>query len=1665
MTKYHKRHRFIATFFLLIIFPTIFPVDLFASTNGPVAPESTSFEPVDATDMVNLATGDLSYVMPLLDVPSPEGGYPLTLSYHAGIASDQDASWVGLGWSLNPGAINRAVSGYPDDWKQENVSSIVFDPGGEISQHNFSVGVGLGSGKYTVGLYGSYSENKAFGGQNSYNFDGGVNASGYGLDVSTGSDGSSISATADIKMNSTGRSSSTNSNNSTGINLVNYTGSHRSTQSSSYSVRQVGDRVGVDINVFLFQINYSFSKLRYHYFDTNKDIGVGTLYSNNLDSAKNSTILSKVGFDTYTANYDQSDESLIGNNIILPTYDFYSVSGQGITGDISPKILEYGTLTPKTETFKVDGIDFKNLYYNRNPLNKNLNSNDLHFYFNNTYESYINIDSDKWDGTPATILEGFTNVDSPTSSLNSTVNIDGNNFNGYNSENKRKRGSSYIETYTNQQIISNPNLIYNLKNFNRTTTSIPKDGIGAFKITTPDGKTYHYTLPVYQKEKFSRSSKYDEDISNKFYEEFQVAPYATHWLLTAITGSDFVDDGDGTINDKDLGYWVTFEYGKWSDGYTWRTPRGSDYKITPTSKLYEWGIKEIYYLDAIKTRTHTALFVKNERSDAISIPESTDKEYTKNGKANKLGFYDLEKRLYYLNVLGSFPTMKMAVNHEAIYTLKTNYKKEQHTLLKLDKIIVVKNKDIPLNFRNSNPSEQLSKVTATINMSESGKVGYSDGTIDEEINNSPIYNSRWSGEFYSNVLDNKDIDYYFPNVQNYSTKTIDFSYDYSLAKGTPNGVNSTFGRLTLNKLTYKGKNGIQVLPPYVFQYENPNQQYNVNNSDDWGFNKSDATAWNLNRITHPTGANISIKYEEDDYYTEAVKYENRFKNDLKFTFSKNSDKLRFVVENLDPNNSYQINFPLFFTVNQKAKVNIWAGILHEYRDFSCYERKGSVDIEDKEVDVVAVSDTSVTFETDLEGNTTNSDGGLDLLFNTQYSYEMARLHTKKRNEFPDLSGGCSDRTAYTFLYSIYSNKVNTDQNGGGLRVKQITVNANEKNYNTNYYYNQDGYSQSKGDLNYKSSGITSYAPSNYEKNIKYMAELPPPSVMYNTVKVETDQDITKYYFKTVSPEVVTSKEYSLGEILKIKKIQNEDDIPLNITTFSNPKLTKYKYDITNNFAMMGALIKQERYNKSNQLLKKLENNYIPTSKIKQGLVKETFNSYKNSYTENKDIGKYEGFFHLNISSKTTYPTMIQSSKLFENGQSSMTTYNKFDFLTGQVLETTTTSSDGQSHKTKVIPAYVKYPEMGSKADNYNNKNMLSQTAANYSYIWDKNSNKWKETGVGLTTWNNLWNYKDIEGNLTSVNASAPASQKIWRKYKTYVWNGTKDENGMFTNYNSTTNSGDDNFNWTIGIGFQPAQWKQVSQVSLYDHFSAPVEQMDVNGNYNSIKMGDNDSKIMSTGNAAYSEMFYCGAENIIGTESTSSVGSNWLEPEIKMVNAKRNTSYFHTGKYSVEATSSSSFGVFIRRSAINGVPIGPASKYKVSVWVKKATAEKARLNINGTIEAFKESYTAGNWVLKTSTIDLPLVLNSVFATSADGTTVYFDDLMIRPLSSSIKGYVYNEYDELTHIIGNNGLAMRFEYDAAGKLIKTYSEIIDDASNGIIGGFKLSKSNTYNHKFL
>ena len=67
--------------------------------------------------MVDMFSGDFVYNVPLMDVE----GYPINIAYHGGVNMESESSWVGLGWVLNPGAINRSVRGLPDDFDGDSV--------------------------------------------------------------------------------------------------------------------------------------------------------------------------------------------------------------------------------------------------------------------------------------------------------------------------------------------------------------------------------------------------------------------------------------------------------------------------------------------------------------------------------------------------------------------------------------------------------------------------------------------------------------------------------------------------------------------------------------------------------------------------------------------------------------------------------------------------------------------------------------------------------------------------------------------------------------------------------------------------------------------------------------------------------------------------------------------------------------------------------------------------------------------------------------------------------------------------------------------------------------------------------------------------------------------------------------------------------------------------------------------------------------------------------------------------------------------------------------------------------------------------------------------------------------------------------------------------------
>ncbi|KIA95041.1 hypothetical protein OA93_19025 [Flavobacterium sp. KMS] len=103
---------------MMILLETFQPMQMYALTGGPSQPEFESFTPIGTSDMVDLASGDFNYNIPIMDV----GGYPLNLAYNSGVTMDQEASWVGLGWDLNVGQISRQLRGLPDDFNGDEMT-------------------------------------------------------------------------------------------------------------------------------------------------------------------------------------------------------------------------------------------------------------------------------------------------------------------------------------------------------------------------------------------------------------------------------------------------------------------------------------------------------------------------------------------------------------------------------------------------------------------------------------------------------------------------------------------------------------------------------------------------------------------------------------------------------------------------------------------------------------------------------------------------------------------------------------------------------------------------------------------------------------------------------------------------------------------------------------------------------------------------------------------------------------------------------------------------------------------------------------------------------------------------------------------------------------------------------------------------------------------------------------------------------------------------------------------------------------------------------------------------------------------------------------------------------------------------------------------------------
>ncbi len=170
-----RKRKILALFLTFLMCFQLLPISMvWALTSGPSQPELQQFQPAGVTDMVDLFSGDFNYNIPLFELPGPNGGYPFSLGYKSSVGMDEEASWVGLGFTLNPGAINRQMRGLPDEFKGDPVyTKTAIEP-------SVTVGLGAGAG---VEIFGGDNFSLGVGFSVSQN-----NYSGfsYGIDASAG---------------------------------------------------------------------------------------------------------------------------------------------------------------------------------------------------------------------------------------------------------------------------------------------------------------------------------------------------------------------------------------------------------------------------------------------------------------------------------------------------------------------------------------------------------------------------------------------------------------------------------------------------------------------------------------------------------------------------------------------------------------------------------------------------------------------------------------------------------------------------------------------------------------------------------------------------------------------------------------------------------------------------------------------------------------------------------------------------------------------------------------------------------------------------------------------------------------------------------------------------------------------------------------------------------------------------------------------------------------------------------------------------------------------------------------------------------------------------------------------------------------------------------------
>lgn len=952
----------IVSFFLAlnILAEIISPNVAMALTNGPSQPEFDSFQPVNTTEMVDLFTGDFKYNIPLMDV----GGYPLNICYNSGVGMDQEASWVGLGWNLNVGAITRNMRGLPDDFngqdqvtkefnmKDNNTFGVHVKLGVELfgwgkKDDGNSIGVTVGLGvKYnnysgiSVEQSAGTSLSAGNGSKGSMNCGMGISSSAdegltmnqsvsfsvklEGADKGEGTTPSTTKIGAGAAMGFNSRSGLKDFSLNTSVTKTqggtskivktpaqyNDDGSLRqaATYRASSNTNSIGSSGTVNFggSTYIPSINFPMvtnaistsMKLGVSVFGLDGTLDIGGYYSNQKLSTHNKTLPaygymnSQLGQNDENALMDfnrEKDGPFMPNMEFLPltnySYDVFSVAGQGVGGAFRPfrsdvghvfdnqanntsdsyslggefgaaetvhagidiSVVDVNTTTGKWSS---DNDAIKHLKFQDMPAS---NGNPLYepYYFKEVGERSVSSDSSFFNdmcgfgptrvklGTPSMIAKATDQFEVQDIALTGLIQTKAMPSTAQRS--KRDKRNQVMSTLTLDEA----------RNFGFMTSlygmsgQIPTEAqghhIAEVTVTKPDGSRYIYGLPAYNKTQIEASFNVsgntqsgfkdlayglisyggsDNSTGNgkgidHFYNKVTTPAYAHSYMLTAVVSPDYVDVKSDGPTDDDLGNYTKFTYNK-IDNYEWRTPAGSGkVNYNENTKMaspqddygsYLYGKKDLFYIDKIETKNYVAFFDTDDRRDGFDITEGggTGTVTTKLLKAIRL--YSKKN-----STTGSVPIK--TVNFVYDYSLCT-YPGINPSIID----------DVPNNPGNTSslPPNQLSNDGGKLTLKQ---IYFTYGSSDKAKFNK-----------YSFTYDSRS----------------NYPYDPKACDRWGNYKDNPIGSSTVpNDLAALGT----VLPNWEFPYV----QQNNPNKDLW------AAAWSLSTITLPSGGQIDVSYEADDY--------------------------------------------------------------------------------------------------------------------------------------------------------------------------------------------------------------------------------------------------------------------------------------------------------------------------------------------------------------------------------------------------------------------------------------------------------------------------------------------------------------------------------------------------------------------------------------------------------------------------------------------------------------------------------------------------------------------------------------------------------------------------------------------------------------------------------